>query len=238
MIFFSVSKRVNFAGPRIRVRDNLIKPTAPKSEPDIERLRKEIDSLKWLAKRKQQEWDKVLSLLKLKERSLIQLERKQNLVQKVGQDFLDRIEASPVPQQQQQPATSLILTPVTPAQQTVNGLISNPTTVVAPPVVVNKVLQLSAQPLVAHTSAGQKPIILARAPQNGTILRFNPAQPQATPTIVSTKSLSVSPGPSLLCGFCKTKPGDFLCSKCNQIRYCSPSCQKNDWVTHSLICAS
>ena len=73
----------------------LLRETSRPTNPDIERLRKEVDALKWLAKRKEQEWDKIISLLKLKERSLVQMERKEKMVQMVGQEFLERVHGLP-----------------------------------------------------------------------------------------------------------------------------------------------
>ena len=75
-----------------------VKERSQLTNPDIERLRKEVDALKWLAKRKEQEWDKILSLLKLKERSLVQMERKERMVQIVGQEYLERVHGvTPLP---------------------------------------------------------------------------------------------------------------------------------------------
>lgn len=40
-----------------------------------------------------------------------------------------------------------------------------------------------------------------------------------------------------LCFACD-KQGARRCAKCKSARYCSPSCQKEDWPTHKLVCAS
>merc|ERR1712029_15355 len=78
--------------------------------------------------------------------------------------------------------------------------------------------------------SNKKPLILTR-PTSGvagganTILRFNPAT-GASPTVVTSN----------ICAYCKTKLGNFLCAKCNKIRYCSASCQTNDWPSHSTKC--
>ncbi|KAJ8680482.1 hypothetical protein QAD02_016269 [Eretmocerus hayati] len=39
------------------------------------------------------------------------------------------------------------------------------------------------------------------------------------------------------CFFCN-KSGARSCSKCHSISYCSPKCQRRDWRTHKLLCAS
>ena len=38
-----------------------------------------------------------------------------------------------------------------------------------------------------------------------------------------------------VCHVC-TKPGDKICGKCKNARYCSLECQKKDWATHKLSC--
>ncbi|UKZ61284.1 uncharacterized protein TrAtP1_002551 [Trichoderma atroviride] len=42
---------------------------------------------------------------------------------------------------------------------------------------------------------------------------------------------------SSLCFACD-KQGPRRCAKCKSARYCSPSCQKEDWPTHKLVCSS
>lgn len=40
-----------------------------------------------------------------------------------------------------------------------------------------------------------------------------------------------------LCTVC-TGPNARLCSQCKGSRYCSPTCQRNDWRSHKLLCAA
>ena len=317
--------------PVITLAKNL---TAPPQAPsgwsnneDIEKLRKEVDALKWLAKRKELEWDKILSLLKLKERSLVQMERRQTIADTVGQELIDRVNttvpvsSTPMPPPPQsvisQPVTAtsmpvisqppalstgippmrIVRAPViraVPTNHILRPLVRQPagagTTVVRPltlrpstptvtlrPTVVGQMPVVHGNPLQILRTSGvpqtvtkavpivtagpiktvpstivvtpstsqvvskagdgsiertggssKKPLILTRtAPGTSTILRFNPAS-GAGPTVVTTKSLA--------CEYCKSKPGNFKCAKCNKIRYCSATCQTSHWPSHAPKC--
>ncbi len=40
----------------------------------------------------------------------------------------------------------------------------------------------------------------------------------------------------LTCAYCQKKAVIYRCSQCKQNTYCSPSCQKHDWVEHKSVC--
>ena len=115
-----------------------------------------------------------------------------------------------------------------------NSIKTMPTSAVTVATTMPQVITNSGQVTLERT---KRPLILTRpgagvasAPGSTTVLRFNPASGSA-PKIVSTKSLQ-----NLVCEYCKSKPGNFLCAKCNLIRYCSPVCQNNHWPTHINLC--
>jgi hypothetical protein len=90
--------------PTIRVRENLTekvvttttlppavvsaKPTNETLENEIKLLKEEVKALHWLARRKEQEWDNVIRLLKLKEERLLRSERQYSLGKSDASQFL------------------------------------------------------------------------------------------------------------------------------------------------------
>lgn len=38
------------------------------------------------------------------------------------------------------------------------------------------------------------------------------------------------------CNFCKKENAKFTCGQCQKVSYCSPSCQRNDWLNHINSC--
>jgi hypothetical protein len=58
------------------------------------------------------------------------------------------------------------------------------------------------------------------------------------PSVVTTRPLPFAKVASDKCATCKGegKPKLLLCSKCKQIQYCSPTCQKADWKEHKKDC--
>lgn len=55
--------------------------------------------------------------------------------------------------------------------------------------------------------------------------------------IISSSNKMASSNASSLCFVCD-KQGSQRCAKCKGARYCSTSCQKEDWPTHKLVCTS
>lgn len=78
----------------IRVRDNLTDkmpiPSTNSLETEIKILKEEVRALTWLARKKEQEWDAIIRLLKLKEERLLRSERHHSLEKSTQNDFLVR----------------------------------------------------------------------------------------------------------------------------------------------------
>jgi len=67
-----------------------VRPTNSENESDINTLEKEIRALHWLARRKEQEWDQVIRLLKQKEEKLLQSQRNRVLIKADSDHILSR----------------------------------------------------------------------------------------------------------------------------------------------------
>ena len=79
----------------IRVRDNLTSKTMASSltsnsatEAEMKLLKEEVRALTWLARRKEQEWDAIVRLLKQKEERLLRTERRLSLEKSGHTTFL------------------------------------------------------------------------------------------------------------------------------------------------------
>lgn len=121
-------------------------------ETELNKLRVEIKALNYLCRRKEQEWDQVLRLLKQKEEKLAIAERKQSIA---------RAEANSrqAPMLQQQSAIDKIvsnLKPITPAKP---GQVSAP-----PPVLNSPNMQPPSIVVASSASFSSAPVIMSAAP--------------------------------------------------------------------------
>jgi len=80
------SEQTNGTGPVIRKS----RPSNSENESDISTLEKEVRALHWLARRKEQEWDQVIRLLKQKEERLMQAQRTRTLIRADSEHVLSR----------------------------------------------------------------------------------------------------------------------------------------------------
>lgn len=72
------------------------RPSAAETEADITSLDKEIRALQWLARRKEQEWDQVIRLLKQKEERLLRAQRCRIMIQTEAEHLLSKYQ-TPLP---------------------------------------------------------------------------------------------------------------------------------------------
>jgi len=66
------------------------RPNAAENDQEIVGLEKEVRALQWLARRKEKEWDQVISLLKQKEEKLIKAQRARVLIQAEAEHLLSK----------------------------------------------------------------------------------------------------------------------------------------------------
>merc|ERR1719370_2205458 len=77
-----------------------VRPSVMESEVEVKRLEEEVKALQWLARRKEQEWDQVVRLLKQKEERLLRSQRNKAMVLTESENLVSRIQPVVVPQQQ------------------------------------------------------------------------------------------------------------------------------------------
>ena len=76
------------------------------NDQEIVSLEKEVRALQWLARRKEKEWDQVISLLKQKEEKLVKAQRTRVLSQAEAEHFLSKHKPAQVPLSPKQPLSS------------------------------------------------------------------------------------------------------------------------------------
>jgi len=73
--------------------------------------------------------------------------------------------------------------------------------------------------------------------QQFAALKIGPKRPQVKPPKRKIEELRTSiDGFPALCTNCKKKPGKFICSRCQAVKFCSKDCQKALWPSHKLHC--
>lgn len=204
----------NINGPPVRK----VRPSNAENEADIQTLEKEIRALHWLARRKEQEWDQVVRLMKQKEEKLLQAQRTRTLISVEGQHLLSRSTSGPIiiPAQQQ---IILLPKPVQKVQTTVRApAVTNHSPAAAAAVAAAAV----AAPVVVETITEQKLTnLMQKANQNLEKASEGKSEKGKTP----------------FCQGCKTKKSEFVCAGCSNRWYCSRECQVEDWDDHADDCS-
>lgn len=151
-----------------------LRPSAAETDAEIFSLEKEIRALQWLARRKEQEWDQAVRLLKQKEEKMMKAQRNKVMIQTEAENLLTKY---------RQPNTAVVLNhpmqPVIVPQQQVLILPTNqtvtptsrliqpkPTTLVSKPILTSPgpaaVIRSSKSP---SPAAVQRPVITAATTQ-------------------------------------------------------------------------
>ena len=82
------------------------RPNSSDNDQEIVGLEKEVRALQWLARRKEKEWDQVISLLKQKEEKLIKAQRTRVLIQAEAEHLLSKHKPVPMSASPGQPLAS------------------------------------------------------------------------------------------------------------------------------------
>ena len=120
------------------------RPNASENDLEIVSLEKEVRALQWLARRKEREWDQVISLLKQKEERLVKAQRAKVLIQSEAEHLLSKYK-QPSPVLAPAPVPSLPV--VVPQQQVL--LLPAPVTAPARPTLTVKAVTSSPAPAAA-----------------------------------------------------------------------------------------
>ncbi len=251
--------------PSIRVRSNLLqqnqdadgaKVNESALERDAARMKEEVEALRWLADKKEAEWDRTVRVLKRKEAELAVAEKKQKVakgeVADKVKDFLQAAGATGV--------AKIISTTTAPAAVTGpktiiikagSGLLGNLPQYSGSGQAPVAVRVVPRSQLLGNTSASSQNIIAVRPPTSTpssvtpsakSILITKGVRPILPKQPVPPNALSSSAGESAtdtdvpLCQTCHKAKAQFACSACKRRWYCSTKCQLNDWKKHEDKC--
>ena len=228
------------------------RPNAHENEMEILSLEKEIKALEWLARKKEQEWDQIIRLLKQKEEKLMKAQRAKVMIQVEADHLLTKYRPS-----QSQPSTVVVPSPhlqpvIVPQQQLL--LLPTSQTVSASSSTTRHIqpkpsgASLMAQARTSVTAGGRNSSSKSPSPSKPSVTTSNGSNGE-----VETKFSSVldranknlqraAASPSVekerdngrkeegkkntpLCQGCGQKKSEFVCAGCSNRWYCSRECQ-------------
>ena len=208
-----------------------VRPNVVESEVDVKRLEEEVKALQWLARRKEQEWDQVIRLLKQKEERLLRSQRNKVMALTETEHMVSRIQPVVVPQQQ----VLLLSTQGGPRTSTGTRHIAPkpspaPTLVVKPrpsPVKVTNPT-ISQATMVTEKGAAEKDkeeskfsAVLEKASRNLAKATKGKEDELGSGKGKEGKKEKVTPA----CQGCGKKKSEFVCAGCSNRWYCSRECQ-------------
>jgi len=201
-----------------------VRPSNTENEAEIVTLEKEIKALHWLARRKEQEWDQVIRLLKQKEEKLIIAQRNKVLIRADSDHLINRFVSSTPVVLPKKPTTVLINS--TPTAVLPKPSIGTPTVTTTTP---NS--RLTEEKI---NSALQKANVNLEKESVATITTTT-----KTTTVNNTNSGEEGGGNAAtpICQGCKKKKSEFVCAGCSNRWYCSRDCQVEDWDDHADDCS-
>ena len=218
-----------------------VRPSVVESEVEVKRLEEEVKALQWLARRKEQEWDQVVRLLKQKEERLLRSQRNKGMALTETEHLVSRMQPVVVPQQQvlllstqaagartgtatrhiapkPSPAPTLVVKPRPSPVKVTNPIIS-PATMVTEKADKDKeeskfsaVLEKASRNLAKATKGKEDELGSGKGGKEGG------------------KKEKVTPA----CQGCSKKKSEFVCAGCSNRWYCSRECQvlMSSWLHH------
>ena len=201
-----------------------VRPSAVESEVEARRLEEEVRALQWLARRKEQEWEQVVRLLKQKEERLLVCQRSRAMVLAEAEHLVARVAPVVVPQQQ-----VLVLAPAPRAR----ALAPKPPTIAPSPV-------KTPRPSPAKTAAVEEKVEVQESKFSSVMEKASRNLAKATKGKVEEgakekegKTAKVTP----VCQGCGKRKSEFVCAGCSNRWYCSRDCQVDDWDDHADDCS-
>lgn len=241
-------KRKSTSSSSNGVSSKKLRPSLAESEADIASLEKEVRALQWLARRKEQEWDQAVRLLKQKEEKLIRALRNKSLASIDNEPAKLRLslEATSSPSLVQPqpvivPQQQVMLLP----QQPVSRIIAPKVTQVVRPVVATSpsTVRSSKSPSPAsRTTQPQRPLSNNSATSASGDLseaKFATVLQKASKNLqkASSQGKKEEKKNTPQCQGCGNKKSEFVCAGCSNRWYCSRECQVEDWDEHADECA-
>ena len=226
-----------------------VRPSSADNDQEILSLEKEVRALQWLARRKEREWDQVISLMKQKEERLMKAQRTKVMIQAEADHLLTKYKPSPAVNSTN---TTLLLPtqPVIVPQQQVMLLpttASNNTTTVRQiqprPATTTTAAVKTVSTTAVNSSSRNSPVKSPVTSGQDQDLKISSAVEKATQNLQraaaggntgggreETKKMTPN------CQGCGLKKSEFVCAGCSNRWYCSRECQvdKNIFIMMNL----
>ena len=199
------------------------RPSVLETEQEMKELDKEVRALQWLARRKEQEWEQCVRLLKQKEERLLRCQRNKVMCLTETEHLLSKLQPVVVPQQQ-----VLVLNTQPSALRTPARTIAPKPSPAAPTIVVktraSPVKQQQQQPVTEPTPPA--------TPSGGGETKFSHVLEKAGRNLAKATKTKEEEGKSGKkekvtppCQGCGKKKSEFVCAGCSNRWYCSRECQ-------------
>merc|ERR1719507_428663 len=222
-----------------------VRPSVVESEVEVKRLEEEVKALQWLARRKEQEWDQVVRLLKQKEERLLRSQRNKGMALTETEHMVSRMQPVVVPQQQ----VLLLSTqggvrPGTATRHIAPKPSPAPTLVVKPRPSPVKVANptISQATMVTEKGAAEKDkeeskfsAVLEKASRN--LAKATKGKEDELGSGKGGKEGGKKEKVTPACQGCSKKKSEFVCAGCSNRWYCSRECQVDDWDEHADDCS-
>ena len=211
------------------------RPNSHDNELEILSLEKDIKALQWLARRKEQEWDQIIRLLKQKEEKLMKAQRAKVMIEVEADHLVTKYRAAPatvvlpsplqpviVPQQQ-----VLLLPTSKPAQA------ATTTTRLIQPKPSGASLMAQARTTVSKSPSPTKLTVTNTNGFGEQEAKFSNVMEKAnknlqrssvSPTVERERKEEGKKSPPM-CQGCSQKKSEFVCAGCSNRWYCSRECQ-------------
>lgn len=240
-------KRKSISSSSNGIASKKLRPSLAESEADIASLEKEVRALQWLARRKEQEWDQAVRLLKQKEEKLIRALRNKSLASLESEPAKLRLSleatSSPAlvqPQPVIVPQQQVMLLPQQPVSRIIAPKVAQ---VVRPAVATSPTVRSSKSPSPAsRTTQPQRPLSNNSATSASGDLseaKFATVLQKASKNLqkASSQGKKEEKKNTPQCQGCGNKKSEFVCAGCSNRWYCSRECQVEDWDEHADECA-
>ena len=217
------------------------RPNSQDNEMEILSLEKDIKALQWLARRKEQEWDQIIRLLKQKEEKMLRAQRAKVMIQVEADHLVSKYRASPT--------TVLLPSPLQPVIVPQQQVLILPASQSVPTNTTTTTRHIQPKPSGASLLAQARTSVsklTSSSASNGTAeqeTKFSSVMDRASKSLQKS---AVSPTVERengkkeevkkntpMCQGCSQKKSEFVCAGCSNRWYCSRECQVSIVSTYS-----
>jgi len=230
------AKRKAINGVSVHLPAKKTRPSVVESEAEMAQLEKEVAALQWLARKKEQEWDQVIRLLKQKEERLMRAQRNKTMSLVDTQHLLTRLQSPLLQGAVVVPSQQVLLLPAQPRAQPGRQPLN-----IAPKPASSTTPKLSNSNNTITPKVEQEAkyaTVLDKAKQNLAKATKGKVEEEGKEKGTGTGAGGLGgKKPTPACQGCGKKKSEFVCAGCSNRWYCSRECQVEDWDEHADDCS-